>query len=139
TRIWDDLGAFFVSLENGDPRPDEQSGVTEFISYKFTSPYIHQKGIEYNDGAKAILESAPTFTLSLTCYARKTEHALLLASRLNDWFRFYSYEYLKENDLVVVSVESMTDRTTFLETGYDNRVGFDVIMRISDKVIRDQD
>src|SRR5699024_8638377 len=97
--IWDDLGAFFVDLENGDPRPDTQDGIDSFISHKFTSPYIPQKGSEYiaenyyflssnqiTEEDLLTVSSAPTMTISLTCYAKEKGDALNLAHRLRHWF-----------------------------------------------------
>lgn len=130
--IWQDLGAFFVDLESGDPRPDTQDGIDSFISHKFTSPYISQKGFEQSDGDTLTFTSAPTMTVSLTCYSSNKGDALNLAHQLRKWFKFHGYEYLKENDLIVQSIEAMSDRTTFLETSYDQRVGFDVILRTTD-------
>jgi len=134
--IWNDLGAFFVDLENGDPRPDTQDGINSFISHKFTSPYIAQKGIEQSDGDTLTFTSAPTMTISLTCYAPNKGDALNLAHQLKQWFKFHGYEYLKENDLIVQNIEAMSDRTTFLETKYEQRVGFDVILRTTDTETR---
>ena len=135
--IWEHLGRFFVDLENGDPRPDTQEGLPEhlktFISHKFTSPYIPQAGYEINDDDNLMFVSQPTMTLSLTVYSKDKGEALNIAHRLKQWFKFHGYDYLKEHDLIVVETTAMNDRTTFLETGYDNRVGFDVILRTTDK------
>src|SRR5699024_11579196 len=124
-------------LENGEPRPDTQDGINSFISHKFTSPYIAQKGIEQSDGDTLTFTSAPTMTISLTCYAPNKGDALNLAHQLKQWFEFHGYEYLKENDLIVAEIHPMSDRTTFLETNYDNRVGFDVSLRFTDTASRD--
>lgn len=130
--IWDDLGAFFVDLENGDPRPDNQDGIDSFVSHKITSPYIPQKGYEQSDGDILTYVSAPTMTVSLTCYSKNKGDALNLAHKLKQWFSFHAYEYLKESDLIVSEVHPMSDRTTFLETGHDHRVGMDVTLRTTD-------
>lgn len=137
SRIWDDLGAFFVDLENSDPRPDTQDGIDSFISHKFTSPYIPGGIIEQHDGETLVHSATPTMTLSLTCYAPVKGDAMNLAMKLRDWFSFMAYEYLKDNDLIVESIEAMSDRTSFLETGYDNRIGFDVILRTSHEIKKD--
>jgi len=135
--IWNDLRTFFVDLENGDPRPDEQENITEFISHKFTSPLISSNDIEDTDNETMTLSSIVTMTVSFTCYADSKTNALNLAYKLRNWFNFKGYDYLKENNIVVASIEAMTDRTSFLETGYDHRAGFDVILRTSDVLKRD--
>ena len=137
--IWNDLGRFFVDLENGDPRPDTQEGIDTFVSHKFTTPYNPQKGYETHEGDTMTYTSQPTMTLSLTVYSGSKGDALNAAHELKQWFGFHGYEYLKEHDLIVASVESMQDRTTFLETEYDHRVGFDVILRTTDQETRQID
>lgn len=130
--IWDDLGAFLVELENGDKRPDNQPEITSFVSHKITSPYIKGGLIEGNDDNFFTHEATPKVAVSFTCYSRDKVEALNLCHRLIKWFEFNGREYLKGNDLIIVEVTNITDRTTFLETGYDNRVGFDVIFRTTD-------
>lgn len=137
--IWGDLNVFFVELENGDPRPDNQGGVTEFVSHKFTSPYIDGGEIRQSEGEVMHYVSSPTFVVSFTCYSRVKSNALNLALRLREWFKFIGYEYLKDNGLVIRTITPATDRTSFLETGYDNRAGFDVTFSISHKLEKEID
>lgn len=137
--IWNDLEVYFVELENEDPRPDNQEDIDRFISHKITTPYMLDGKMEYNDGNTLVRESTAKMTISLTCYSRDKGKVLSLCRELVNWFDFQGYEYLKDNDLIVVSVESVTDRTTFLETGYDNRIGFDVILRTTDRATREID
>ncbi|NGP45970.1 hypothetical protein G4V62_13810 [Bacillaceae bacterium SIJ1] len=137
--IWNDLGCFFVDLENGDPRPDNQDDIDTFISHKFTSPYIPQKGYEANNADDLNYVTHPTMTLSLTVYSSSKGDALNKAHQLKQWFAFHGYEYLKENELIIVSTSAIQDRTTFLETRYDNRVGFDATIRVVDQEVREID
>jgi len=134
--IYDDLGYYLVDLESGDPRPDRQDDIESFISHKFTTPYAPQKGYEINNGDTLTFVSLPTMTLSLTCYAKNKGDALNLAHKLKQWFQFHGYEYLKDNGLVISNIESIQDRTIFLDTGYDQRVGFDVTLRVVDEQTR---
>lgn len=125
--IWQHMKVFFVDLESGDPRPP-----LPFISHKFTTPYLEESGYEINDEDTLIRESQLTMTVSLTVYATSKTEALNVAHQLRQWFRFYGYEYLADHGLVVVTIEPMEDRTTFLETDYEHRVGFDVVLRTVD-------
>lgn len=127
--VWHALGRFFVDLENGDPRPDEQEGIDTFISHKITSPSTDESTVQWNDDDKMIYRSQFQMTVSLTVHSDDKGKALDTAQELRNWFDFQGYEYLKENNLVVVQIHPISDRTTFLETGYDNRVGFDVTIR----------
>lgn len=125
--IWQHMKVFFVDLESGDPRPPYP-----FISHKFVTPYLAEAGNEVNDEETLIRETQATMTVSLAVYSRDKTEALNTAHRLWQWFRFYGYEYLVEYGLVVVTIEPMEDRTTFLETEYEHRVGFDVVLRTVD-------
>ena len=129
--IWQHMRVFFVDLENGDPRPPHP-----FISHKFITPYMEESGYEINDEDTLIRESQLTMTLSLTVYATSKTEALNIAHQLRQWFQFYGYEYMVEHGLVVVTIEGLEDRTTFLETDYEHRVGFDVVLRTVDRVER---
>lgn len=126
--IWQHMKVFFVDLESGDPRPP-----LPFISHKFTTPYLEESGYEINDEDTLIRESQLTMTVSLTVYATSKTEALNVAHQLRQWFRFYGYEYLADHGLVVVTIEGLEDRTTFLETDYEHRAGFDVVLRVSDR------
>lgn len=126
--IWQHMRVFFVDLESGDPRPPYP-----FISHKFITPYLEEAGNEVNDGETLIREAQATMTVSLTIYALTKIEALNLAHRLRQWFRFHGYEYLSDHGLVVVTIEGMEDRTTFLETDYEHRVGFDVVLRVYER------
>lgn len=137
TEIWKDLSVFLVNLENGDERPDKQADIYSFISYKLTSPFINQRGVTVfnTDTEKYELRSAPKVVASFTAYAQNKLEALRIIGKLNDWFRFHGYNKLKEENIVVVTVENTSDRTVFLDTVYDHRVGFDVELRFSDLVV----
>lgn len=132
--IWEHMRLFFVDLESGDPRPPYP-----FISHKFITPYLPEAEHERNDDNKLIRETQATMTVSLTVYSHDKTEALNTAHRLWQWFRFYGYEYLVEYGLVVVAIEPMEDRTTFLETDHEHRVGFDVVLRTVDKAEREID
>ena len=132
--IWQHMKVFFVDLESGDPRPPYP-----FISHKFITPYLEEAGYEINDEDTLIRESQLTMTVSLTVYATSKTEALNVAHQLRQWFRFYGYEYLADHGLVVVTIEGLEDRTTFLETDYEHRVGFDVVLRTVDKAEREID
>lgn len=128
SRIWSDLGLFFVDIESDQPRPP-----LPFVSRKFTSPYIPAAKSETHsfNGENVVLKqsSQPTMTLSMTAYADTQAEALSVCMRLKDWFDFVGREYLDENDLVVVRIENVQDRTILLETDYEYRCGFDVVLR----------
>lgn len=129
--IWEHMRLFFVDLESGDPRPPYP-----FISHKFITPYLEEASNEVNDGETLIRETQATMTVSFTVYSNDKTEALNTAQRLWQWFRFHGYEHLAEHDIVVVTLEGMEDRTTFLETDYEHRVGFDVVLRTVDRAER---
>ncbi|MGY4689344.1 phage neck terminator protein [Salibacterium sp. K-3] len=130
--IWNDLGRFFVSLENNEPRPDSQEGINTFISYKFTTPETMEESYQTHDSGIMTYHALVNMTLSLTVHSNTKDEAQTVAGGLRRWFDFHAYYYLSSHNIVIRSVESMQDRTTFLETEHTHRVGFDVILRIPD-------
>lgn len=132
--LWAETGLLFVSLENGDPRPDTDeslpSDLHTFMSYKFTSPYIN--GAKHEEFADDTLTQVEQFTatLSITVYSKTKAGALALAVQARNWFEYAGYEYLEDNNIVCERTETIGDRTAFMDTNYDHRVGFDAILRL---------
>ncbi|MCM3488781.1 hypothetical protein M3689_05600 [Alkalihalophilus marmarensis] len=136
--IWTDLGLFFVDIETEEERPE-----LPFVSRKFTSPYIHQPvsvtRTGDGDAMTSKQSSQPKMTLSLTVYAESRDEALALCMKVKEWFTFVGEEYLASQDIVVVRAENVQDRTILLETDYEYRCGFDVVLRVTHEMTRTDD
>lgn len=80
----------------------------------------------------------PTATMSLVGYGEPGGNIEQQISKARDWFRIpeLGRNFLKWNYGVVVRrVENITDITTAMETGFQRRWAFDVILRFQDRVV----
>lgn len=122
-----------------------------YLTYKFISPYIQPRGMgnitttfepslderfEYDVVEK--LELQPTMTLSINayCMGERDNHAVAYDTikKALDWFKHSGYMYLSDNNIVVIGVEAIGDRTILITDNYEVRYGFDVILRFTDEI-----
>ena len=71
-----------------------------------------------------------TATFSFNAYGAKSSDAYELALTAKDYISHFMHNDLKDIGAVVVNVEAIGDRTVLVETSYEFRYGFDVIVRI---------
>lgn len=78
----------------------------------------------------------PEATLSITAYGEDVDQYLWKA---REWFLIDKYgmqflDNLTDNNCVIKSIGSTGDRHTFMETEYEDRQGFDVILKFEDEI-----
>jgi len=126
-----------VIMANQDaPKPDYP-----FMTYMFTTPMnsvVPQSGSYYSKEAGDKLDYGRRhynrMTVSLTSFSQDSDEAHEKAFEAADWFTWKGYFHLKENNIVVVRIEAMTNRDTLIVGDYERRVGFDVQLRVPSKV-----
>ena len=74
-------------------------------------------------------DSQPNVTMSINTYSKNKLESQELAIKMRDWFRHTAYQYLSDNNIVIVDVLALQDRTIELINSYEYRTGFDVIIR----------
>jgi len=120
-----------------------------YITYNFISPYTQFRGqgnyqrdlVPSNDerfelDVEETLELQPQATVSINTYSKDKLEAQELAKKAMDWFKHVGWQYLYDNNIVVVSIEAFGDRTIHIVDYYENRIGFDVIIRFTDEIKR---
>jgi len=120
-------------------RADQAGNVPQkpYATYKLIA---HRKGIGrediyYQDQPNALVETRKeerNATISFNCYGITHDNAYEIAEKLRKWFVYGGSFYLEEIDVVVVEVSDVQNRTTFLVDSYDEKYGFDVIIRYLD-------
>ena len=78
-------------------------------------------------------------TISFNCYGTNHDGPFEVATVLRKWFVHGGSFYLDEINVAVASVSDVQNRTTFLLDSYDEKWGFDVIMRYVDIDVHDID
>lgn len=142
--LYDYLGIIPIPIEDlkdKEPYP--------YITYNFINPYTPFRGQgnysrnivpstdeRFEFDIEETLEIQPTTTLSFNTYSKDKLESQELALKIKDWFKNIGYQYLDDNNLVLVDVEAFGDRTVPIVDHYEYRTGFDVIIRFTDEIKR---
>lgn len=78
----------------------------------------------------------PTFTISFMAYAAAAFDASGLAQMAQDGLKHSLYYELEDINAVVVDTTDVADRTALIVGNYENRYGFDAIIRITTEASR---
>jgi len=129
-----------VELNPDAPRPGKP-----FLSYLFITPLGPEGGLPAETGGPVPSEdedseweydfeytrtSQDTVTISINSYSDDSDEAIQLAIKAHSWFVFHGYDYLKSNNLVIVSVGTVENRDVYLVDSWERRAGFDVVLRV---------
>jgi len=71
-------------------------------------------------------------TISFNTYGTSHDNAFEVATQLRKWFEWRGSLFLDEINVAIVNLTDVTNRTTFLLDSYDEKWGFDVIIRYLD-------
>lgn len=135
-------------LVRADQDIESEDLVYPRITYKISSPYdvngntqsmfVKQEVVPSNDSdfdkdVECSYYSNPRVTISFNAFGKDISNYIF---KLMEWFRIpkLGQRFLDQHDVVIVSVTDMQDRTTYLETDYEDRKGFDVILQFKDEV-----
>lgn len=109
-----------------------------YATYKVISDRkgVGRETIEFVDLPNQLdeqVERERNVTLSFNIYGNTHDEAYELAKKLRRWFENNrSAEFCEENNITFASVTDVTNRTTFLVDSYDEKYGFDIIVRYND-------
>ena len=104
-----------------------------YISYTVTTPMSENKGTYgvCEDGT----ERKPfTQTWSISALSKDNAESVMLACKAREWLDRVGTTYLSDNNVVVQSVGSVTNRDNFLSVEYEYKNGFDVLFSLFDVV-----
>ena len=104
-----------------------------YISYTITTLASANNGTygAYSDG----YDRKPiTQTWSVSALSDKSGEDVNLIVKAREWFEYIGTQYLNDNDVIVQSVTSITNRDNLLSIGYEYKHGFDVVFWLFDTV-----
>lgn len=113
------IGYKIIASDNREPG----MSIMERIGVVSTDPLF-----DYDIKETAIDQVTATF--SFNAYGEKSSDAYELAMTAKNYIEHNMYCDLKDIGAVVASVEAVGDRTVLIETSYEFRYGFDVIIRM---------
>lgn len=128
----DDTGILIIRADQVGSVPPKP-----YATYKVLA---HRKGtgredISHKDNLDALIEKRVeerNATISFNCYGTTHDNAYEIAEKLRKWFVYGGSFYLDEINVAVANVSDVQNRTTFLVDSYDEKYGFDVVIRYSD-------
>lgn len=118
------------------------------ITYKMSSPYdingnaqsmfikkevVPSDDPDFDKDIEYSYYSNPRVTISFNAFGKNVSQYI---SKLIEWFRIpkLGQRFLDQHDVVIINVTNMQDRTTYLQTDYEDRKGFDVVLQFNDEV-----
>jgi hypothetical protein len=137
-RIYQDTGIRVIQANLTAPTPS-----LPYAVYNITSPYIKGVGSEdintHDDGTGLYLKRFEEYqvTLSLNLYASDTETAIDLATQVRKWFSFVGEDFIRGQNVTVISTGNVENRTTFIVDSYEYKYGFDVQLRMSEETMKE--
>lgn len=113
--------------QNAEPPP------YPYVSYTVTMLMSENKGTfgEYEDGCAR----RPVTTIwSITAQSDDNIESVMLANKAHNWLDYAGTLYLNDNNVIVQSVGSVTNRDNVLSVGYEYKNGFDCVFWMFDEV-----
>lgn len=108
-----------------------------YATYKVISDRkgVGQEDVSHVNKPDALSESRiqeRNATISFNTYGTSHDNAFEVATQLRKWFEWRGSLFLDEINVAIVNLTDVTNRTTFLLDSYDEKWGFDVIIRYLD-------
>lgn len=105
-----------------------------YITYKVISDRkgVGRENVEHIDGENQLIEQRSqerNATISFNVYGTSHDNAFEVAKQLRKWFEWRGSLFLEEINVALVEVTAVDNRSVFLIDAYDEKYGFDVIIR----------
>jgi hypothetical protein len=133
----EDVGFEIIPANTTKPKPP-----IPYATYNIIAPYIQERGkgniFVYSDGENTYQKRQEQYkiTVSFNVYSDTNESAIDLAMKLRQWFLFLGSDFIQEQNVAVVNVGNIENRTVFLIDSYEYKHGFDVQLRLTNEQIR---
>lgn len=100
------------------------------------SKLIESKDPKFEHDKEETLVLDSKFNISFNAYSNDLSECNSKALKAWEWFKFKGYYYLAYNNIVVVNVSNIQDRTVNIVDNYEYRKGFDIELRALHKIKR---
>lgn len=105
-----------------------------YVGYNITTHSSENKGTysEWENEHKAVKPVVQTW--SITAKSNNYNEAVELANKAHDWLDYAGTQYLNDNDVIIQSVGSVSDRSNLLTNEYEYAYGFDCFFSVTDEI-----
>lgn len=120
-------------------RADQMGDISElpYATCKILSDHkgVGRGDVQHIDGDNQLIEQRSqerNATISFNVFGISHDNAFEVAKQLRKWFEWRGSLFLDEINVALVSVSAVDNRSVFLIDAYDEKFGFDVIIRYSE-------
>lgn len=137
SQLYKDTGIRVIQANLTAPRPP-----LPFVVYNVTAPYIKGVGLpditSYEDETGFHFKHSEQYrvTLSFNGYTSNNETTIDLINKVRQWFLFMGRDFIEEQNVAVIEVGNIENRTTFLVDSYEYKCGFDVQFRLTEEITK---
>ena len=126
------LGCTITRNDQNSPMP-----AFPYCTYKITALASENKGSHgvFNDGK---IRKPYILTMSFTAHSDDYSEAVTLACKAHEWFDYVGTVFMNDNDVIVQSVGSVSDRSNLLTSDYIYSQGFDVFFWLYEEITEEQ-
>ena len=108
-----------------------------YATYKLISDRkgVGHENVEHIDSENQLIEQRSqerNATISFNVYGTSHDNAFEVAKQLRKWFEWRGSLFLEEINVALVDVTAVDNRSVFIINAYDEKYGFDVIIRYID-------
>jgi hypothetical protein len=129
SQLYQDTKIRIIGANQKAPRPQ-----LPFGTFNVTSPYISESNRpnEWMEGDTLNWSKQYQQIVSFNFYGTTIEESIGKANEVRHWFLFFGRQFIETQNMAVLEITNIEDRTVFLEDSYDYKVGFDVRIRLSE-------
>lgn len=132
TQVAKDTGLTIIRADQKGELPELPCATYKLISDK---KGVGRENIEHIDQENQLIEQRSqerNATISFNVYGTSHDNAFEVAKQLRKWFEWRGSLFLEEINVALVEVTAIDNRSVFLIDAYDEKYGFDVIIRYID-------
>lgn len=107
-------------------------------SYNIINLTNENKGT-YGEWEDGVYRKPFIATMSLAFHSDNYSEAVKLANKAHEWLEQVGTVYLNDNNVIIQSVGSITDRSNLLTTEYEYTYGFDCFIWLYDEIGAEQE
>lgn len=105
-----------------------------YVGFNITTLSSENKGTLAKWEEQGKLVKPVTQTWSITARSRDYDESVRLANKAHDFLEYFGSQYLTDNNVIVESVGSVTDRSNLLTSEYEYAYGFDCFFTVNDEM-----
>lgn len=109
-----------------------------YCSYNITTLADENKGT-YGEWEDDIKRKPHIMTMSIAVHSDNYSETVNLVSKAHEWLNYVGTTFLSDNNIIIQSVGSVTDRSNLISTEYEYTYGFDCFIWLYDEITAERE